>query len=260
VALITGAGSGLGRALARALAAEGTAVAAIDLKPEPLATLAEELGSKKVEWAVADVTDRPALRAAVAQLEERLGPVGLLIANAGIGLETPGVTFPAEAIEAVIRVNLIGVVNSIEAVLPGMVKRQGGHLVAVSSLASFRGLPRMAGYCASKAGVNAVMDALRVELKPHGISVTTICPGWIQTPMTANLDVPKPHLMEAAEAARRIVRAIRRRWPFYAFPRPAARRLRLLSWLPTAASDWLLYRVVRSLGGSETPRSLARRG
>jgi len=249
VALITGAGRGLGRELARALAAGGTAIAAIDLSREPLAALAGELAPTKVAWAVADVTDRPALRAAVGQLEQSLGPVDLLIANAGIGLETPAVTFPAEAIEAVIRVNLIGVVNTIDAVLPAMVKRQQGHLVAISSLASFRGLPRMAGYCASKAGVNALMDALRVELGGHGISVTTICPGWIQTPMTADLEVPKPHLMEAPEAARRIVAAIRRRQPFYAFPPAAARRLRLLRWLPSAASDWLLYRVVRSLGG-----------
>jgi len=247
VALVTGAGRGLGRALALALAAEGTTVAAIDLNAEALRRLAEELGGKRVAWAVADVTDRPGFRAAVDGLEQRLGPVELMIANAGIGMETPGVTFPAEAIEAVIRVNLIGVVNSIEAVLAGMVKRQSGHLVALSSLASFRGLPRMAGYCASKAGVNAVMDALRVELKPHGIAVTTICPGWINTPMTANLDVPKPHLMEAAEAARRIVNAIRRRRPFYAFPPAAARRLRLLRWLPSRVSDWLLYRVLRSL-------------
>src|SRR5437016_3935321 len=88
VALITGAGSGLGRQLALLLAGEGAAVAAIDLQPEPLARLAEELPGKRFAWAVADVTDIPALRAAVTQLEQRLGPTDLLIASAGIGMET----------------------------------------------------------------------------------------------------------------------------------------------------------------------------
>jgi short-subunit dehydrogenase len=129
-------------------------------------------------------------------------------------------------------------------------ERGGGHLVGISSLASFRGLPRMAGYCASKAGLNALLDALRVELRPRGIAVTTICPGWVRTPMTEKLTVPQPHRLEAPDAARRIVEAIRRRRPFYAFPAPAARRLRLLRWLPARASDWLLYRVVRSLARS----------
>jgi len=196
---------------------------------------------------VADVTDRGALYQVIAKLEERLGRIDLLIANAGIGLKTDAIPFPAEDMEQLIRVNLLGVINSIGAILPGMVQRGRGHLVGISSLASFRGLPGMAGYCASKAGLNAFLDALRIELRPHGIAVTTICPGWIRTPMTASLDVPMPHILDATDAAQRIVHAIRRRRPFYAFPAPAARRLRLLRVLPTALSDWLLYRVVRSL-------------
>jgi NAD(P)-dependent dehydrogenase (short-subunit alcohol dehydrogenase family) len=247
VALITGAGSGLGRQLALALAADGVAIGAIDLAPESMASLASELPGKLMAWAVADVTDRTALRKGVAQLQERLGPIDLLIANAGIGIETTAEDFRAEDIEAQVRVNLIGVANSIEAVLPDMITRRRGQLVAISSLASYRGLPRMAGYCASKAGVNGLMDALRVELKPLGITVTTICPGWIRTPLTDNIDVPKPYMLEPADAARRIVAAIHRRRPFYAFPRPALRRVRLLRWLPCGPSDWLINRLLRSL-------------
>src|SRR5262249_6966469 len=122
-----------------------------------------------------------------------------------------------------------------------------GAFVGISSLASYRGLPRMAGYCASKAGLNALLDSLRMELKLHSIAVTTICPGWIRTPMTANVETPMPHLLEVSDAARRIVEAIRRRRPFYAFPAASARRVRLLSWLPAGFSDWLAQRVVRSL-------------
>src|SRR5262249_6035278 len=157
VALVTGAGSGLGRQLALTLAGEGAAIAAVDLTAEPLAALAADLPNRPVAWAIADVTDRGALAQALAELQSRLRPIDLLIANAGIGIETTALAFRAADIEAQIRVNLIGVANSIEAVLPGMIERKGGHLVAISSLASYRGLPKMAGYCASKAGVNSLL-------------------------------------------------------------------------------------------------------
>lgn len=247
VALITGAGNGLGRQLALALASEGAAIAAVDLNADSLAALENDLKGKTVASAVADVTDRSSLRPAVEQLQERLGPIDLLIANAGIGKETSALSFHADDFEAIIRVNLIGVSNSVEAVLNGMLKRRSGHLVGISSLASYRGLPRMAGYCASKAGVNALMDALRIELGPLGINVTTICPGWIRTAMTANLDVPMPDIMDCADAARRILDAVRRGKAFYAFPAHSARRIRFLHWLPCSVSDWLMHRVLRSL-------------
>jgi short-subunit dehydrogenase len=126
-----------------------------------------------------------------------------------------------------------------------MLQRGRGHLVAISSLASFRGIPLMAGYSASKAGVNALMDSLRVELRPRGIRTTTVCPGWIRTPLTAHLDIPRK--LEPAEAARRIVRAVRRGVTFYAFPRSDAWPVRLLRWLPTRVSDWLVARMMRRL-------------
>src|SRR6058998_1062251 len=129
VALITGAGSGLGRELAKTLAAEGAIIAAIDLTPEPLASLSKELAGSHVAWAVADVTDRAALRAAVRQLHEKVGPTDLLIANAGVGRETSALNFHAEDIEGIVRVNLMGVANSIEIVLPGMLERKRGHIV-----------------------------------------------------------------------------------------------------------------------------------
>ncbi|HLJ94474.1 MAG TPA: SDR family NAD(P)-dependent oxidoreductase [Gemmataceae bacterium] len=240
VALITGAGSGLGKQLALLLADEGAAVAGLDLKPEPLAALASELAGKPFASAVADVTDRLTLAKAVAQVRGQLGPVDLLIANAGIGIENSARAFRAEDFEAQIRVNLIGVANSVEAVLPSMIERRHGHLVGISSLASYRGLPKMLGYCASKSGLNALLEGLRVELKPLGISVTAVCPGWIRTPMTANVAVPASEMMELPNAARRIVSAIRQGRPFYAFPSRLARRARLLHWLPSGLSDWLV--------------------
>jgi short-subunit dehydrogenase len=244
VVLVTGAASGLGRQLALDLAKEGAAVAAIDLHGEPLAALAKELDGMRIAWAVADVTDRPALSDAVLRLSKQLGAIDLLIANAGIGIETSGLAFRAADIEAQIRVNLIGVANSVEAVLPGMLERRRGQLAVISSLASYRGLPKMLGYCASKAGVRSLFEGLRIELEPLGITVTTICPGWIRTPLTAHIDVPKPLLMELPYAAERILTAIRKGRAFYAFPARMSWRIALIRLLPARLSDYLTRRAV----------------
>ena len=247
VVLVTGAGNGLGRQMARRLAAEGAAVAALDISPESLASLTAELSGAKVAGAVGDVTDRESLGKAARDLEGRLGPTDVLIANAGIGRETPADPYDAEAFEAQVRVNLVGVSNSIGAVLPGMLRRGRGHIAAISSLASYRGLPKMAGYCASKAGVNALLEAVRVEVEPRGVAVTTVCPGWIRTPLTETIKVPQPFMMDVDVAARQILGAIRRRDAFFAFPRPSVRRVRLMKWLPPRASDWLVRKLVAAL-------------
>ncbi len=254
VVLITGAGSGLGRQLAVMLAGEDAAIAAVDLTAEPLVKLAAELPGERFAWAVADVTDRTALRAAVEQLTQQLGPIELLITNAGIGRETAGLDFHGEDVEVQVKVNLIGVANSIEMVLPDMLMCRRGHLVAISSLASYRGLPKIAGYCASKAGVNALLDGIRVEVSPYNIAVTTICPGWIRTLMTENMDIPMPGLVEVEDAARRIIEAIRRRRAFYAFPLSLALLLGLGRWLPCGISDWMIARYLRRVGQQQASR------
>lgn len=247
VALITGAASGVGKQLAIELAREGAIIAAIDLAAESLTALESHLSGAKFAWQIADVTDRAALGPAVAKLEERLGPIDLLFANAGVGTETSALNFKAADFERIVSVNLIGVSNSVEAVLPGMIARKRGHIVGISSLASFRGLPRMAGYCASKAGLNALLDSLRVELRETGVSVTTVCPGWIRTPLTDQVEHEMPELMEVDHAARQILSAVARRRPFYAFPRRSARRVHLAGMLPCGVSDWLVFRMLRAM-------------
>src|SRR5207237_8017472 len=127
----------------------------------------------------------------------------------------------------------------------GMRQRRSGPLVVLSSLASYRGLPRMAGYCASKAGVSALLEALRVELAPLNVSVTIICPGWIRTPLTSNIAVPQPYMMEVHYAVARMVEAIRTRRPHLAFPPAAAWQVRLLRWLSASPTDWLVRPPIR---------------
>jgi NAD(P)-dependent dehydrogenase (short-subunit alcohol dehydrogenase family) len=250
VILITGAASGIGRELTRLLLREGGCVAAVDCQAEALKNLEREW-QPNFAWAAADVTDRAALDQAVRSLEQRLGPVDRLIACAGIGQATPAESFPGEVFEAIVRVNLIGVANSIQAVLPGMIQRRRGHLVALSSLASLRGIPLLAGYSASKAGVNALMDSLCVELKPFGIHVSTICPGWIRTPMTAPIAEFLPRLLTAEEASGRILNAVRHRQRFTAFPPRESFMLRLFRMLPPSVGDWFFGRM--KLPKVETP-------
>jgi NAD(P)-dependent dehydrogenase (short-subunit alcohol dehydrogenase family) len=247
VALITGAASGIGRQLVLGLAAEGARIAALDRSSDGLDRLTDELKGKTIACATADVTDLSAVRAAVTRLEEQIGPSDLLVASAGIGLETAAEKFRAEDFTAQIQVNLIGVINTLDAVLPGMCRRQSGHIAALSSMASYRGLPRMGGYCASKAGLNSLLDALRVELQPKGIAVTTICPAWVRTPLTIPLGLPDKELMDVEEAVRLILAALHARKPFLAFPAAKVWQARLLRHSPLPISDWLVRQWARKM-------------
>jgi short-subunit dehydrogenase len=139
-----------------------------------------------------------------------------------------------------IRVNLLGVIYAIEAVLPEMLHRGRGHLAAVSSVAAYKGFPGSAGYCASKAAVNMFLEGLRIELHGSGIAVTTICPGFVRTEMTAGNTFYMPGLLDADEAARRIVRALGRRRKVLNVPRRTALLVKLTRWLPDAVlARWL---------------------
>jgi short-subunit dehydrogenase len=248
VALITGAGSGIGRQVAQKLAARDWTIAAIDQKAEGLQSLKQELEKRThaCAWREADVADGQGLANRVAELETAMGPVNLVVACAGTAAETPAESMDAQKIERIIRINLIGVSNTIAAVLPGMLSRRKGHLAAISSLASFRGLPCQMAYCASKAGLNALMESLRLDLRNKGIAVTTICPGWTRTALTVGKYADE-YLMEVDVAADEILDAIERRARFHAFPRGLVWRLRLMNLLPARLQDFLLVRRIRQL-------------
>ena len=164
-----------------------------------------------------------------------------MVANAGFGAPTRLDPLNTHDVEQTIRVNVLGVIYSIEAVLPGMIARRSGHLLAVSSLAAFKGLPGESAYCASKAAVNAYMEGLRIALRSKGVVVTTVCPGFVETPMTP-MDTATPFLMSADAAARRIARLIaRRRGGVARFPLPMSLLMSLIARLP----DAIVARLVR---------------
>jgi short-subunit dehydrogenase len=253
-AIVTGASSGIGAALARALAQAGVKVGLTARRASELETLAESIRAQGgiAEVAAADAADRAATHAAIAKLEEGLGATDLLIANAGVGVSTPAVEFSSEAIERMMRVNVFGVCYAIEAVLPGMLARGRGHLVGVSSLAAYRGLYGQSGYGASKAALSTLLESLRVELRLRGIAVTTVHPGYVRTPMTAGADHWQPFIMEPEAAARIIVRGIAAKRREVNFPWSMAGLMGLIRHLPNPIYDRLNALLARP-GTKGTP-------
>jgi short-subunit dehydrogenase len=242
VALITGASSGIGWELARQLAAEGCKVGLIARRAEPLGELQKLITEKggTAAFAVADVGNRVQAESAIASLRSQLGPVDLVIANAGVGKATLLDPVNINEVEDMIRINLMGVIYTLSAAMPEMLARKTGHLVAVSSLAGYRGLPGESAYCASKAAVNTYMDGLRIHLRGTGVLATTICPGFVKTPMTAMNKFHMPGLMEADYAAWKIIRAIKRRRKVYNFPWRLHLMVKLSRWVPDRLMNWVM--------------------
>lgn len=256
VAVITGASSGIGWALAVAMAREGARLGLIARRRDLLARLADEVraaGSVAVP-ATADVADRTQIEVAVGEIRQHLGPIDLMVANAGVGVPTLLNPVNVADVEKTIHVNLLGVVYAVSSVIPEMLARGSGHLVAVSSLASYKGLPGESAYCASKAAVNTYMEGLRIQLAPKGIAVTTICPGFVRTPMTDVNQFHMPWLIDADTAARKMLGAIKRRKKVYNFPWQTSLLMTVTHWLP----DWAINRLMS--GYNESPPMPAKGG
>ena len=241
VVYVTGASSGIGRAMAVEFARQGAAVGVTARREDRLKQLCEQVraGGGRVEYAAADTADRIRTHEAITSLADRLGPCDVLVANAGVGVSNTATDLNVTGAESVIRTNLLGPMYAFEAVLPAMLARGTGHLVGISSVAAFKGLPTAAAYCASKAGLSAYLESVRISLRAKNIAVTTICPGFVRTEMTARNE-KMMWVLDADVAARKIVRAIEKRRKVYSFPR----RMRALMWLTRWAPDRLMARMV----------------
>jgi short-subunit dehydrogenase len=244
VVLITGASSGIGRSLAVELGKRGASVGLLARRAESLREVAREVeaaGGRALALP-SDVTDAASVRAAADELREKFGAIDVLVANAGVGLLTDDYARLGEQVAETIEINLLGAANSAAAVLPEMIARGAGHLVAISSLASYRGLPKSGAYCASKAAMNALFESLRLDLKKTGVAVTIIKPGFIKTPLTAGREAQMPFLLELDDATRKILRAIEARRTAYAFPWQLASIVRLARFMPDSLYDRVVLR------------------
>jgi short-subunit dehydrogenase len=244
VVMITGASSGIGKGIALEIAGRGAHLGLLARREDLLNEIVAEATPKGVKAVAvtADVRDIEAVREAADRVRGELGPIDILIANAGIGTSDHAVRLTPEHAANVIGINVLGAVNSVAAVLPEMVESKQGRLVAISSLAAYRGLAKSAAYCASKAALSSYFESLRIDLRDSGVGVTIVHPGFIKTDLTAGREAKMPYLMELDYGVRKIVSAIEREKKSYAFPWQLATIVRAGLIMPTSMYDWIAAR------------------
>jgi short-subunit dehydrogenase len=245
--VITGASSGLGAYLARELSRRGAAVGLLARRAEKLEALAEEIRASggKAAWAEADVTDPDGLHGALDALETELGPVDVLVANAGYGHPEAPHKFKPGRSQAMYDVNLFGLLHAVDWALPRFLERQGGHIVGVASVASYLGMPNSFSYCGSKAAMRVHLQSLRLSLKKYGIAVTTICPGFVESELTEKNKFPMPFLWKTERAARKMANIIQKRKGEVIFPWQMGFFIFLTTrLLPRRVTEWILARGV----------------
>ncbi len=243
---ITGASSGIGAALAREYAAQGASIGLVARRHEVLAELAAQLPhpGRHTVYPL-DVTDHRALALAAADFIARHGGADIVIANAGISHGTLTEHPEDQAVfEAILATNVNATYATFAPFIAAMKQQDGPRrLVGIGSVAGVRGLPGAGAYSASKAAVRCYCESLRLEMKPHGIQVVTIAPGYIDTPMTSKNPYPMPFLMPADRFARRAVKAIAAGDSYRVIPWQMGAVAKLLRALPNTLYDLAFARA-----------------
>jgi NAD(P)-dependent dehydrogenase (short-subunit alcohol dehydrogenase family) len=257
-AVVTGAASGIGRATALALAAEGARLIVCDVNQPGLDQIAAELGAACTLARGVDVSKRDEMRAFADAVHALVPAVDILVNNAGVGLQGGLLETSLEDWDWVLGVNLGGVIHGCHLFVPKMIERRAGHVVNVSSVLGYFGAPGIIGYVTSKFGVLGLSESLRAEAEPHGVSVSTICPGVIDTGIVAATKFSTGEHLRARvqdayhkraygpeKVAAAIVKAIKKRQPV----------------VPVSPEAWVLYFLKRFVPGLGGPlgRAMARR-
>lgn len=242
--IITGASSGLGASLALAYADKDIKLGLSGRDAQRLEQVADQCRAKGaiVEIATIDVTNAPAMEEWLTGFNNRY-PVDLCIANAGISAGSGGGGESVEQATRIFDINLLGVLHTVEPLLPFMRTRGKGQIAIVSSVAGFRGLPTAPAYSVSKAAVRYYGQALRAALYRYGVSVSVICPGFIKTPMTDVNPFPMPFMVTAEKAADHIKRKLASGTKLIAFPWPLVWMSRIQNLLPDFILDKIYARV-----------------
>jgi len=237
---ITGASTGIGEALARHYAGPDTEIGLFARRGDLLDRLAASLPGRSAVYA-ADITDVPAIAAAAKDFLARFGTPDLVIANAGISVGTHGDEIQdVDKLRRVLDVNVAGLAATMAAFAPAMRSAGAGTLCGIASVAGFRGLPGAGAYSTSKAAAISWLESLRAELHGSGVSVVTICPGYIDTPMTQVNQYRMPFIISAEDAARRFASAIAGKRRLTVIPWQMA----LVSLLMRALPGWLYDRIM----------------
>ncbi|WP_417514084.1 SDR family NAD(P)-dependent oxidoreductase [Minwuia sp.] len=247
VVWITGGSSGLGRQSALEFAKRGWRVAVTARSEDELKELegeaADFLGD--ITAYPGDVTDPKRMASIVSEIETDLGAISTAVLNAGTYRPMTGEDFRAEVIRELFDVNVMGSAHPMEQLIPRMIVRGAGKIYVVGSVSGYRGLPKAAAYGFTKAGLINMMESLRAELTPKGVTVGIINPGFIDTPLTQKNDFPMPFLMPVDKAAEQLVDGVLDGRFEVAFPRTFVWILKLVRMLPYALYFPLVRRVTR---------------
>ena len=241
--LITGASSGIGSALAIAYAASEVRLILLARNLERLKKIKQQCEQKNalVDIYSIDVTDATALQNLIGEIDERT-PIDLVICNAGVtsSIGENGEPESWEAICNIIDTNLYGVLASLNPLISRLQKRQHGQIAIVSSLGAYRGMPITPSYCASKAAVKSYGEALRGWLVEDRIKVSVICPGFVESELSAKFSGDKPFMMSPTQAATRIIKGLEKNKANISFPFPLNLGMWFLAILPSGITDWLM--------------------
>jgi short-subunit dehydrogenase len=236
-AIVVGASSGMGEALARRLASEGTRVTLVARREDALRKIAGEIGAatspERVAWRAHDVRSGAEVPALWDSIERESGAVDLLVFAAGIMPAVGPSEYEWTKDRETLEVNLVGAAAWLGHAALRMEAARAGTIVGISSVAGDRGRRGMPAYAASKAGLNCYLEALRNRLAQHGVDVVTVRPGYVATPMTAGLPLPAKATISAERAAMLILRAARRGPVDVYVPWPWAWVMRLIRWMPS---------------------------
>lgn len=244
---ITGAGKGIGRALALELSGRGHIIAASARTEADLAALSQEAAQRggTIHPYLLDVTDADEVALVADKIARDLGPLALAVLNAGTHSEVTANSFDLGEFRRIIDTNVMGTANCLSALLPGMVERKAGRVAIVASVAGYRGLPTAAAYSASKAGLIALAEALKPELESASVGMTLINPGFVDTPLTRRNKFPMPFLIDAERAARLIADGLERGKFEIVFPWQMTLLMKILGVLPYPLFFAITRRLVR---------------
>jgi len=242
VAWVTGASSGIGRAVAERLAIKGMTVVVSARSKDALTQFAD--GFDTVHAYPLDITDNAAVAETVDAIETEIGPIDLAVFSAATWTVLDVEDLNADAIQKGMTVNFNGTVATLVPVVRRMMTRRSGRVAIVASVAGYRGLPRSAAYGPTKAALINLAEALRPDLARHGVDVSVINPGFVDTPMTRDNDFPMPFLMTVDDAAARIITGLERGHYEIAFPWQLVTLLKLLRMLPNRVFLWLMRKYV----------------
>jgi short-subunit dehydrogenase len=242
VAWVTGASSGIGRALALRLARDGWNVAASARSTVELNRLCAEAPDRIVSFPL-DVTDKAAVHETVDEITSRSGPIALAVFAAGTYARDYASDFAAARLKAMVDLNLIGTAYCLEAVMPGMLARRTGQIAVVASVSGYVGLPGAASYGATKAALNVMCEALHPELAEKGVRLSIVNPGFVDTPLTRKNDFPMPFLISSEVAADAIAKGLATNRYEIVFPRRMAVAMKFLHALPA----WLRFKLTRRM-------------